>query len=484
MSNVLVLMSDEHNPGYASPYGHLFVQTPNMERLARAGVVFESAYCPSPLCMPSRSALMAGKRVHELQTYSNCNADVDPSPVSFGAALAAQGVHTAYIGKTDVYAPGAELGFSEMLLPQDRPWPGDTNHRRSPVTIREGAALRAQGYGAAPAAGTADVRCIDEAVRWLREVAPTLDRPWVLVVNVTNPHFPHIAQPSLWELYPEGGDLPTQGPEAASAQHPFAAALRDHFQTSDFAEADIRGLRRGYLACVTFVDRQLGRLLGALEAGGLRQETVVAYTSDHGEMLGKFGLWWKCSLYEDSVRIPLVVAGPGFPKGLRVVTPVDLHDLQATLFWATGVAAPSGWLGEPLQALLAPDPDRVVFSEYHGHGTPGSSYMIRKGRWKYLHHVGAPAQLFDLLHDPEELHDLADRESAVVAELAAHLENICSPAEEHARAEAFIEAQLETVARARADASVKPQAETFARAESEALIEAESETIAQAGEGG
>ena len=111
--------------------------------------------------------------------------------------------------------------------------------------------------------------------------------------------------------------------EQASAQHPFALALRQHFETADISEAATRGLRRGYLGCVTEVDRQLGRILDALERTGLAENTVVAYTSDHGEMLGKFGMWWKCSLYEDSTRVPLIVAGPGFTAGARVKTPVS-----------------------------------------------------------------------------------------------------------------------------------------------------------------
>lgn len=444
MPNVLVLMSDEHNPRYAAPYGHTVVQTPNMARLATEGTVFDAAYCPSPLCMPSRSAWMAGQRVHTLQTYSNCNALVDPTPLSFGAALDRQGVHTTYIGKTDVYAPGETLGFSEMRLPIDRPQPGDTNHRRNPMTIREGSADRANGYGAREDAGAGDVHCIDEALAWLRSPAAQ-QSPWVLVVNVTNPHFPHIAQPELWEMYAGCGDLPDYGPECASAQHPYARSLRDHFETHDFSEEQVRGLRRGYLACITFVDRQLGRLLDALETEGLDATTDVIYTSDHGEMLGKFGMWWKCSLYEDAVRVPLIAAGPDFPTGARVRTPVDLHDVQATLFAATDTTQPDGWLGAPLYHVPQDQPERIVFAEYHGHGTPGSSYMIRQGSWKYLHHIGAPSQLFDLTTDPEELENLATTRLDVAANLEAELRNICTPEEEHRRAESFINRQLRSI---------------------------------------
>jgi choline-sulfatase len=444
MSNVLVLMSDEHNPRYAAPYGHTVVRTPNMARLAAEGTVFNAAYCPSPLCMPSRSAWMAGQRTHTLQTYSNCNALVDPTPLSFGAALDRQGIHAAYIGKTDVYASAETLGFTEMRLPIDRPRPGDTNHRRNPMTIRKGSAERANGYGTRADAGAGDLHCVDEALAWLQSPAAQEDN-WVLVVNVTNPHFPHIAQPALWEMYAGCGDLPSHGPECASAQHPYARALRDHFETHDFREEQIRGLRRGYLACITFVDRQLGRLLDALEAEDLDATTDVIYTSDHGEMLGKFGMWWKCSLYEDAVRVPVIAAGPDFARGTCVTTPVDLHDVQATLFAATGAEQPAGWLGTPLYHVEPDDPERIVFAEYHGHGTPGSSFMVRRGPWKYLYHVGAPNQLFNLASDPEELVNLAATEPDIAGDMETELRRICNPEHEHDRAEAFIRLQLQAI---------------------------------------
>jgi choline-sulfatase len=448
MPNVLIFMSDEHNPRYSSVHGHPVVQTPNMARLAQEGTVYENAYCPSPLCLPSRSAFMAGNRVHHLQTYSNCNVNLDLSPPSYGAVLAAQGVHTAYVGKTDVYVPGDKLGFEKMMLPGDRRLPGDTNHRRTPLAIRTGSAQRADGYGPRPDGGASDRLKVDAAVEWLTLIAPTLDRPWLLTVNVSNPHFPQYVTPDLWALYPAdrllsaGEDLPAHGPDCASANHPYARDLRDHFECDLFAEEQVRGLRRGYLGCVTFVDRQLGRLLAALEQGGQRETTDVIYTSDHGEMLGKFGMWWKCSLYEDSVRVPCFAAGPSFRAGKRVRTPVDLHDVQAAAFSSLGAERPTDWVGAPLSGIPADNPQRVVFSEYHGHGTRASAYMIRKGKWKYIHYIAAPDQLFDLVADPEELKNVDAAHPAVVAELEQALAEICSPQEENVRAEGFIERQL------------------------------------------
>jgi choline-sulfatase len=195
------------------------------------------------------------------------------------------------------------------------------------------------------------------------------------------------------------------------------------------------------------VDRQLGRLLDALEATGLRENTLVIYTSDHGEMLGKFGMWWKCSLYEDSVRVPLIVAGPGFAAGKRVKTPVDLLDVQATLFQATGAERPAAWMGTPLQNIRPHDAHRVIFAEYHGHGTRASAFMVRRGRWKFIYYCAAPHQLFDLEADPHELHNLATERPDQVRELEAELRRFCDPEQENERAEMFIRRQLEAVRR-------------------------------------
>lgn len=448
MANLVLLTSDEHNPRYSSPYGHARVQTPRLQELAAAGVVFENAYCPSPLCLPSRAAFMAGKRVHQLQTYNNCTVNLDPSPQSYGAALAQQGVYTAYVGKTDVYASGEDLGFSEMLRPGNRGWPGDDNQRRQPVKIRAGAAKRADGFGPREDAGAGDAACVEAGAHWLETVAPRLAQPWVLVVNIGNPHFPHFAPPELWEEYRDCEDLPTHGVRCESARHPYACDLRAHFETEQFSEAQARGLRRGYLGCIGFVDAQLGRLVDAVCAAGLADTTNMVYTSDHGDMLGKFGMWWKCSLYEDSVRVPLIAAGPDFAAGQRVKTPVDLLDLQATMFACVGAERPADWVGAPLAGIAADDPERVVFAEYHGHGVRGSAYMVRRGRWKYLHCARAPHQLFDLEADPDELHNRYDAKPDVAAGLEAELRRICSPEDEQDRAEQFIEQQLATIAAA------------------------------------
>jgi choline-sulfatase len=173
---------------------------------------------------------------------------------------------------------------------------------------------------------------------------------------------------------------------------------------------------------------------------------VVIYTSDHGEMLGKFGMWWKCSMYEDSLRVPLIVAGPGFPNDKRSTTPISLFDVQATLFRATGARRPGHWWGAPLQDLAPDDRERVVVAEYHGHGTRGGSFMIRRGAWKLLVHEAAPNQLFNLADDPDELANRYDTCPGIAMSLEHELESVCDPAAEFARAAIHERHLLEQVA--------------------------------------
>ena len=451
-ANVVLLMSDEHNPRYSSVYGHPFLHTPNLERLASQGVVFENACCPSPLCMPSRSAFVSGQRVHSIKCYSNCN--VFPHDyMSYGEVLNQQGVRCVHLGKADVYRPARELGFSEVIHPEDRTPPGDTNISRVPLSIRSDGEKRSKGYGPTPDAWKYDRMLLDDAVSWLRCQGRTCQQPFTLAINLHAPHFPHFATPELWERCAQGANLPAYGPDQPSANHPYALDLRRHFQTDSFPEEDVRGLRRGYLACVLFIDEVVGALLDVLSETGLSENTVFIYTSDHGEMLGKFGMWWKCSLYEDSVRVPLIVAGPGFKPKQRVRVPVDLLDVQATLFAATQTKRPEDWVGTALQDLQSVSSDRVVFSEYHGHGVRGSGYVIRRGNWKLIWCAEAPHLLFDLQEDPEELRDLSKDKKDVFRDLETCLFEICDPMKENNRASAYIKSQLDAIAKAQSFSS-------------------------------
>lgn len=445
--NILILNADEHNPLISSVYGHPFVKTPNMERLARMGTVYQSAYCASPLCCPTRSAFFAGRPVHQIQTYNNCITS-EFEYLSYGQVLKEQGVHTVHIGKVHGYRAPNELGFSEMYGKEIKK-PGDINIRRNPLKIRPlqalGGGARHTNFGIRENPTEQDDTRIESAIRWLREKGSSLEKPWTLSVNTDKPHFPMFTTEELWDMYAEHADLPAYGVECEPAQHPHARDLRAHFQTAKFPNSSIRGLRQGYYAHVTYIDRKLGELLDVLEATGLMENTLIVYTSDHGELLGKFGMWWKCSLYEDSARIPLIVAGPGFKQHHIVHTPVDQFDLLATIFRALNCSRPEGGVGTPLQDIADNDPDHVAFSEYHGHGTRASSYMIRKAEWKYIYYCEGPDQLFHIDSDPDEQVNLIEKYPDKAAELNAELRKICDPEKENKRAEAFINQQLQDI---------------------------------------
>ncbi len=435
MSNVILFMSDEHSYSYSSVYGNPLISTPNMEMLANNGTVYKNAYCPSPLCAPSRSAVMSGKRVFQIQVYNNCILNLKTDYPSYGEMLSRQGIYTVYAGKCDVYNSAENLGFSELIMAKDRNPPGDTNFTRRPFAIRMNAAKRA-GHGVKEDAFINDNKTIDAAIEWIASKGALLEQPWVLVINALKPHFPQYVTQKYWDMYPVV-DMPQYGSECESAAHPYAGDLRRHFETDLFTKEQTIGLRRGYLGCITYVDEQIGRIMDTLKETGLIEDTNFIYTSDHGDMMGKFGMWWKCSLYEDSIRVPCIAAGPDFEKGKIVETPVDLLDVQASIFKAVGAQRPEDWVGEPLQEIQKNNKDRVVFSEYHGHGTRSGAFMVRKGDWKLIYYMEAPNQLFNLADDPNELNNLYERFPKKGKELEEELRLICSPEKENERAHQF-----------------------------------------------
>ncbi|MEM7365386.1 MAG: sulfatase-like hydrolase/transferase [Pseudomonadota bacterium] len=436
MSNVIVFMSDEHNPRYASPYGHDFILTPHLQTLADTGTLFENAYCPSPLCVPSRSAFLSGKRVHEVSAYGNNRIGIPEETHGIGKVMADAGVHSVFIGKTHAYRPISELGFSEVLLPSgDKDVAFDEAQQRKPLAVRHGSARRETMYGPREAPWGRDEDYTQAAVDWLLNTAGRVSEPWVLYINLLKPHFPHFCSQELWDLYADHADLPDYGPDTETGQHPYSQDLRVHFELDGFDESHVRGQRRGYYACITFIDQQVGRIMAALQQAHLVDTTNLIYTSDHGEMLGKFGLWWKCNLLEDAAGIPCIAAGPDF--GHRTVsTPVDLHDVQASVMSLTGAGLVGDRLGTPLNLIDAADHNRFVFAEYHGHGTRASSYMVRQGDWKLIHHIGAEDQLFNLRSDPDELSNACSSEPERVAALMKILRTVCDPEQEQRAVEA------------------------------------------------
>jgi choline-sulfatase len=284
----------------------------------------------------------------------------------------------------------------------------------------------------------------DTAVEWLRTEAGDGARPWVLFVGFVSPHFPLVVPDEYFALHPRDAlPLPVAWAPESWPRHP-ALDLRRRQQGLDapFDEATLRRALAAYYGLVSFLDDQVGRVLAALDAAGLAAETRVIYTTDHGEMLGEHGLWWKSTMYEGSVAVPLIAAGPDVPAGRVARTTAMLVDLFPSVLEAVGVEPSAEDRGLPGESLwrLAREPDRLrdAFSEYHAVYSPSGVFMLRSGRYKYVHYVNDPPQLFDLEADPDEMRDLGADPAHVDtrADLEARLRRIVDPEEVDRRARA------------------------------------------------
>ena len=445
--NVLIIKSDEHNPFLSTMEGHSFIQTQNLQKLADRGTYYRSHYCASPLCVPTRSAWISGLRPHKGEFYNNSVVFQQDFP-SHGRILREQGIYTVHVGKLDAYQEASKLGFSEMhrLWSPEVQDPGDMNISRNPVSDRplenRTGIARNTMYGVKENPFASDEPIFNFAAGWIASKGLSLEQPWLLELCTSKPHFPCFTSQELWDLYEGHDDLPKVGVDHPVAQHPVSEDLRKHFKTDQFTAEQTRGLRRGYYANVTYIDRKIGELVKLLEVTGQLDNTVIIYTADHGTMMGKYGMHWKSSMHEDSARIPCLISGPGFDRGVINNTACDSMDLQATVFDIFAVKRPEHWDGQSMRGLDLNDSNRTAMSEYHGHGQRVSSYAIRKGPWKYMYHYSMPAQLFDIASDPQETVNLAASNPSQLKVMHEELLRYLDPDKEHHRAEAYIQRQL------------------------------------------
>ena len=445
--NLLVLMSDEHNPRALGVAGHPLAQTPHLDRLAAQGTRFTSAYTTSPICVPARAGFATGKYPHQIGYWDNADA-YDGAVPSWHHLLRARGHRVVSIGKLHFRGlPGDDHGFSEELLAMHVvDGIGDVKGLiRRDIPRRNGYDKLAKLAGPGESPYTRYDRDIAaRAQAWLREEAPRhREHPWALFVSFVCPHFPLIAPPEFYARYPlERIALPKQYLPEERPEHPY---LRDYdacvAYDAGFAgdHGKVRRAIAAYLGLVSFMDDNLGKVLRALEETGQAGDTRVVYTSDHGDNVGARGLWGKSTMYEESAGVPLILAGPGIAAGARCATPASHVDLFPFFLESAGVPAlQDGHLGvSPLALAAGEHADRAVLSEYHAIGSTGGITMLRKGRWKYVHCVRYRPQLFDLQNDPEELSDLAGDPacSTTLAALETELRRFCDPAEVDARAQ-------------------------------------------------
>ncbi|MFI6679259.1 sulfatase-like hydrolase/transferase [Kribbella sp. NPDC050470] len=413
--NILVVLSDEHTAAASGWAGHPQVRTPHLDRLAAQSVSFDRAYTNSPMCVPSRLSLMTGQYVHQIGAWDN---GVIPGPdfQSWGHHLS--DYQTVIAGRTHFNGPDRLLGFDRRLTDDLDFWVDHSGRPpRRTAEWQRPTNSHVTEHGAGDHVHTRhDVAATDAALDFLRDPGP---QPFLLYVGYMHPHFPLVAPPEFRELYdPADIELPPTWDEPAVAQHPVISLLRHGFRNDEpITEEQVREATVCYWALISHLDHQIGRLLAAVP-----EDTVVIYTSDHGEMAGHHGIWQKQCFYEPSVRIPLLLRHPSLTPA-RTTSHVSLVDVLPTLRDIAGLPTDPALPGHTLLDAV----DRPVVSEYHAQGMLDGGYMLKSGRWKYCYYGSAhPPQVFDVEADPLEVHDLSADQS-LVDKLDAELRTVLDP---------------------------------------------------------
>ena len=438
--NLLVICSDEHRRDALGCMGHPIVRTPHLDRLAARGALFTNAYTPSPMCVPARAAMACGEHVHAAGYWDSAT-PYDGARRSWMHDLRDAGMETVSIGKLHFRSSDDDNGFAEEILPMHVVggigWAVGLLREDPPAF--DAAAELAADVGAGDSSYTDYDRAITSAAEtWLADPRRKA-QPWAGFVSLVSPHYPLRAPEDFFALYdPAAMDLPVAHDRVLRPDHPELRHVADFFDYDRYFDPErIRQAKAAYYGLTSFMDDCVGRVLAALDASGQRDETLVIYVSDHGDMMGDHGFWTKQVMYEASAGVPMIVAGPGVAAGRRVGTAASLLDIAASARAMHGL--PDDGPGRCLVAMAAApdDPDRAVLSEYHDGGSSTGTFMLRWDRWKYVHYVGQAAQLFDIDADPQELTDLAGREGSVVVDALAEgdrrLRAICDPDAVNAR---------------------------------------------------
>ncbi|MFC8381755.1 sulfatase-like hydrolase/transferase [Nocardia sp. NPDC057272] len=436
--NVLVVMSDQHNPKILGADGNALIRTPNMDALAARGTRFDSAYCASPICVPSRAAFATGLYPHQTGHWDNAMG-YDGVVPSWGHQLQQAGRRVESIGKLHYRNSSDPTGFDAQHLPMHlkdgigQVW----GSVRDPLPRRDNAPLMVSISGGADSDYTRyDAAVTDRTCEWLGD-ADNHREPWVLYTGLLAPHFPYLAPPRFFEMYdPAQMPMPTMRPDQGHPRHPWVQTFAEVLPGLDAAntEEERRRAAAAYYGLVSYLDHNLGRILSALDASGRADNTLVIYTSDHGDMVGSRGLWGKSLMYTESSGVPLIMAGPGVAAGSVCRTPASLIDVYPTILQAAGVEGSTGTRPRPGRSLLdlaalPTDHDRAVFSEYHAMGAPSAAYLIRKGDFALHHYVDFDPELYNVRADPDQRVDLAadPDHRTVLAELTSELVAVLHP---------------------------------------------------------
>jgi choline-sulfatase len=419
--NILVIMSDEHNAGVTGCYGNKIVRTPNLDGLARRGIVFENCYCNSPLCVPSRLSFTSGKYASRVGAWSNtCWLPSEDYP-SLQRIMNAAGYESFLCGKMH-YDRTRRYGFTEIGGNANRSTKTGRGQRRDPDDLkpRTGYSKR---FNAFRPGDRSDILRRDRAVtagttEFLKN-RKTADKPFFLFAGYIAPHFPLIVPEEYWEPYKGKVPMPVIPAGHLESQPRNYKHLRIAFNVEDAPPEIVRKGRELYYGLTQWLDEEIGKVLKVLADSQVAENTVVIYTTDHGENMGEHGLWWKNCAYEHAARVPLIVSWPRRWKGgQRRTGACSLVDVVQTIAELGGAKTPCEWNGDSMVKWMDNPHTKwkdLAVSEYYGHNIASGFAMIRMGRYKYVHHTPAderhPAEreLYDLQIDPGEFNNLAYR---------------------------------------------------------------------------
>jgi len=409
--NVVFIESDSMDGRAMGCMGHSAAYTPNMDRLASRGVLFTNAYCNSPQCCPSRASMWSGQYVHRVEAWNNYKG-LDEDDPTWLTHLEAAGYRSKVVGKTDYVSGHHSLGARVTA------WTGPASIKVPGRAKRPRAEVVATPHG--------DWHSVEACLDWLDNHAKESPAPFVLYCGLNLPHPPFRTMRRWFDLIDENK---VSLPPFEEELHPVMDFMRVRKGcVGEFSDDEIRAIRQSYYAMVADLDAMVGCLIDRVDALGLSDSTYVMYLSDHGEMNMEHRMHLKNSLYEPSARVPLIIAGPGVGMGQVVDDLVSLVDIYPTLMDMAGVAGPGRLDGYSLLPELqgSANPHRVdsVFSEYHSNFQNTSSFMLRRGDWKYVAYPGFESQLFNLTDDPDEMHNLSGLRPDVAEAMAATLREI------------------------------------------------------------
>jgi choline-sulfatase len=415
--NILILMADQLTAGALPAYGNRVAKTPYIDALAREGVVFDSFYCNSPLCAPSRFSFLAGQLPSAIEAFDNA-AEFPAQVPTLAHYLRRAGYQTILSGKMHFCGPDQLHGFEERLTtdiyPSDFGWTPDWMR----FEVRPGWYHSMDSVTqAGPCTRTNQIDFDDETASAARQklfdIARGPDRrPFLMVVSLTHPHDPYVTPQPYWDRYRDADiDMPRV---SAPAQDPHSRRVRHviGLDGTRITADQVRAARHAYYGSVSYVDEQFGMLMQTLRQAQLADNTVVLVLADHGDMLGERGLWYKMSFFEPACRIPLIVHAPGrFAPG-RVRGCASLVDILPTLVELAQPGAPPAYTPAVAGTSLVPALEggagpAQVLGEYLAEGAIAPVVMVRRGEHKFIHSPVDPDQLFNVRNDPDELTNLA-----------------------------------------------------------------------------